>query len=283
MLKAYASAAANLVSGAAQKIDQAAIIVANGLSGAGVRTARAALTIAVMRRADRLFQIVLQLGRDRVLTASQLAERLQVSPRTVYRDIQDLIGSQVPIQGEAGVGYRLRKGYQMPPLMFDETELQALLFGADVAKAWGDAGMAAAADRILAKVDAVLPERLRSSLSSSRLHVPDMRDADDSSEMLGTAREAINAHSRLFLDYRNLEGEASERIVWPLALVYWGRVWTLGGWCELRQAFRSFRVDRMHHVRVLSSRFPDEPGKRIDDYFAAIRAPWSPTDCSASN
>lgn len=225
-----------------------------------------------MRRADRLFQIVLQLGRGRVLTASQLAERLEVSVRTVYRDVQDLIASQVPIDGEAGVGYRLRRGYQMPPLMFDETELQALLFGADVAKAWGDGEMAAAADRILAKVDAVLPERLRPSLTSKRLVVPDMRGEGAASATLGVVRGAINARTRLFVDYRTGDGKSSERIVWPLALMYWGRTWTLGGWCELRQDFRSFRVDRIGEARPLASAFPDEPGRRSEDFFVAAHS-----------
>ena len=109
-----------------------------------------------MRRADRLFQIVLMLGRGRVTTAKRIAERLGVSERTIYRDVSDLMGTGVPIQGEAGVGYALRRGYQIPPLMFDEDELQALVFGADVARSWGDAAIADAADRILAKVDAVL-------------------------------------------------------------------------------------------------------------------------------
>jgi predicted DNA-binding transcriptional regulator YafY len=108
-----------------------------------------------------LFQIVLMLGRGKVLTAQTLGERLEVSERTVYRDVQDLMASGVPIEGEAGVGYCLRSGYQVPPMMFDEDELQALMFGADVARSYGDPAMAAAADRILAKVDAVLPERPR--------------------------------------------------------------------------------------------------------------------------
>src|SRR5262245_64222272 len=124
-----------------------------------------------MRPADRLFQIVLLLGRGRVVTARAIAERLEVSERTIYRDIQDLVASGVPIDGEAGVGYCLRRGFQVPPLMFDEQELQALVFGAEVAKSWGDVAMAQAADRILAKIDAVLPERLRPQLATQRLVV----------------------------------------------------------------------------------------------------------------
>ncbi|MCZ6616902.1 MAG: YafY family protein [Gammaproteobacteria bacterium] len=222
-----------------------------------------------MRRADRLFQIVLMLGRGRVLTANGIAERLEVSDRTIYRDVQDLQLSGVPIEGEAGVGYVLRRGYQVPPMMFDEEELQALVFGADVAKSYGDANMAEAADRILAKIDAVLPQRLRPQLTSHRVVVPDFRISEEVAETLGEARNAINSQLRLFLDYRNAAEESSERIIWPLTVAYWGRTWTLGGWCELRQDFRNFRLDRINSLRVLSSVFPDEPGKRLEDYFAS--------------
>ena len=222
-----------------------------------------------MRPADRLFQIVLLLGRGRVLTARALAERLEVSERTVYRDVQNLMESGVPVEGEAGVGYCLRRGYQVPPLMFDEEELQALVFGADVAKSWGDAQMGQAADRILAKVDAVLPDRLRPQLNSQRLVVPDVRMSEATTRMLGDVREAINNRMRVFIEYRDAGDDTSERIVWPLALAYWGARWTLGAWCELRQEFRNFRVDRISTVRGLRSTFPDEPGKRLEDYVAS--------------
>ena len=211
------------------------------------------------------------LGRGRVVTAQVLAERLSVSERTIYRDVQDLMSTGVPIVGEAGVGYALRRGYQVPPLMFDEEELQALLFGADVAKTWGDPGMAEAADRILAKVDAVLPEKLRPNLTSTRLLVPEMRLPEIVSERLGDVRGAINDRVRLFIDYRDAEGGVTERIIWPLAMMYWGRVWTVGGWCELRQAFRSFRIDRVASIQRLASRYPDQEGRRVEDYMAATR------------
>jgi predicted DNA-binding transcriptional regulator YafY len=224
-----------------------------------------------MRPADRLFQIVLHLGRGRVVTARYLAEQLGVSDRTVYRDIQDLVTSGVPIEGEAGVGYRLRRGFQVPPLMFDGAELQSLVFGVRVAQAHGDPEMAKAADRVLAKVDAVLPEHLRGELESKRLVVPRQPLPPGASELLGDVREAINSRTRLFLDYRDAEGQSTERIVWPLTLAYWGYTWTLGAWCELRQAFRSFRLDRIHSARTLTSRFPDQAGKRLSDYFEAVR------------
>ena len=203
------------------------------------------------------------------MTARTLAERLEVSERTIYRDIQDLAASGVPIEGEAGVGYVLRRGYQVPPLMFDEEELQALVFGVDVARSWGDADMARAADSILAKVDAVLPERLRPALDTHRVVVPDTAITERTSELLGGVRDGINRRMRLFLDYRDVADQSTERIVWPLTLLYWGKTWTLGAWCELRQAFRSFRIDRIHDLNVLNSSFPDESGKRVEDYLAS--------------
>lgn len=225
-----------------------------------------------MRPADRLFQIVLQLGRGRVLTAQTLAEKLEVSERTIYRDIQNLMTSGVPIDGEAGVGYRLHRGYQVPPMMFDQDELQALIFGAQVAKRWGDHDMAAAAERILDKVDAVLPENLRPELHSQAVVVPEMASfqSEATTTMLGAVRDAINERRRLYLSYTDATDTPTERIVWPLTLLYWGYTWMVGAWCELRQDFRNFRVDRIVESRSLTTQFPDEPGKRLEDYFAQV-------------
>jgi predicted DNA-binding transcriptional regulator YafY len=225
-----------------------------------------------MRPADRLFQILLHLGRGRVVTAKHLATSLEVSERTIYRDIANLMGSGIPIDGEAGVGYRLNKGYQVPPLMFGTDELQALVFGVEVVKSFGDTKLAEAAERVLAKVDAVLPDRLRPQLASRRLVVPGLLMSAQTAATLGDVREAINEHHRLFLNYGDAAGEATERIVWPLTLVYWGKTWTLGAWCELRQAFRSFRVDRISEARTLNTQFPDESGKRLHDYLSQAAA-----------
>lgn len=225
-----------------------------------------------MRPADRLFQIVLQLGRGRVLTAQTLAERLEVSERTIYRDIQNLMTSGVPIDGEAGVGYRMHRGYQLPPMMFDQDELQALIFGAQVAKRWGDHEMAAAAERILDKVDAVLPEKMRPELTAQTLVVPEMasHQSEATTATLGQVRDAINERRRLYISYEDASGAPTERIVWPLTLVYWGYTWAIGAWCELRQSFRNFRVDRVIDVRALTTQYPNEPGKTLTDYFNQV-------------
>ena len=214
-----------------------------------------------MRRADRLFQIVLLLGRGRVTTARELAERLEVSERTVYRDVADLVASGVPVEGAPGLGYALRRGYRLPPLMFDEAELQALLFGMDVVERHGDPELAEAAQRIVAKVDAVLPERLRPRLEERHLFVPPGTGLAVG-PVLRELRHAVADRVRVFLDYRDAQGATTERIVWPLVVIYWGGLWMLGAWCELRQAFRNFRLDRIAEVRVLGSRFDAEDPER---------------------
>lgn len=199
-----------------------------------------------------------------------MAERLEISERTIYRDVRDLVGAGVPIEGEAGKGYRLRTDYQVPPMMFDDDELQALTFGAEVAKTWGDRSMSDAAERILDKIYAVLPSRLRPKLALSRIFVPDFHVPDIVTDLLGLARVAINKKQRLLVCYRDVNGGLTERTIWPLGLIYWGGAWTLGAWCELREDFRTFRLDRFRSARILMSPIPDSPGRSIEDYFAAV-------------
>lgn len=223
-----------------------------------------------MRRADRLFQIVLLLGRGRVLTARQMADELAVSERTVYRDIADLIVTGAPIDGEAGVGYRLRAGYQVPPLMFDNEELQALALGAGMVRAWADTELARAAGRVLAKVDAVLPDRLRGRWDKEKLVAPDFFVAPETVTGMPQLRQAIDQRLLARMAYRREDGTDSERVIWPLGLVFWGNKWTLAAWCELRGEFRTFRLDRIQSLDLLPSQFPDLPGRRFKDYVAYV-------------
>jgi predicted DNA-binding transcriptional regulator YafY len=221
-----------------------------------------------MRRADRLFQIILLLGRGRVLTAQHMAGELEVSERTVYRDVADLIGSGAPIDGEAGVGYRLRPGYQVPPLMFDREELEALALGAGMVRAWADEELAHAAGRVLAKVDAVLPDRLRGRWDKETLLAPDFFVPPETVTGMPQLRKAIDQRLLAHVAYRREDGETSERVIWPLGLAFWGTKWTLGAWCELRGDFRTFRLDRIQSLDLLPSQFPDMPGRRFKDYIA---------------
>ena len=221
-----------------------------------------------MRRADRLFQIVQLLRRRRtVTTAAQLARKLEISERTVYRDIRDLVLSGTPIDGEAGVGYRLRPDYDLPPLMFDREEIQALVLGARIVRQFGDPALARASESILNKVAAVLPKDLEPLLAESRLFVPTIVGGARSADGLGIAREALVAQRRMRFRYASERGEATERTVRPLGVFFWGRTWTLAAWCEMRTAFRNFRLDRVSHL-TLGDRFEDEPGRTLRDLLA---------------
>jgi predicted DNA-binding transcriptional regulator YafY len=208
-----------------------------------------------MRRADRLFQIVLLLDRRRAVTAREIAEALSISERTVYRDIADLSRSGVPISGEAGVGYMLRSGYRLPPLMFDPEELQALALGSRMVKGWADEALGRAAERALLRIEAVLPKQLKEQPGRDAFLVPDFHVPQKMVAPLGTLRQCIAASKKAKLSYTRVDGEASSRTIWPLGLVFWGETWTLAAWCELRGDFRTFRPDRMQGVAVLGDNF----------------------------
>jgi predicted DNA-binding transcriptional regulator YafY len=223
-----------------------------------------------MRRADRLFQIVQILQHRRLTTAAALADRLQVSERTVYRDIRDLSLSGVPIQGEAGVGYRMGKDFELPPLMFDKSEIQALVLGARMVESWGDADLRRAAQSVLEKVEAALPpsERPRmhdTALFSVSFHVPKIVRHN-----LPPLRRSIDERRRLHFAYLDAEDHRTDRTVRPLGLYFWGNRWTLGAWCELRQDFRNFRVDRIEHADPLDDTFELVSPVTLDDYLRAM-------------
>ena len=224
-----------------------------------------------MRRADRLFQIIQWLrGRRRAVTAAWLAEQLGVSERTVYRDIRDLMASGTPIEGEAGVGYRLSRDYDLPPLMFDSEELEALVLGVRLAAAIGDESLVRPARSALSKVEAALPAHLRSKLSRPPLFAPRTGAARAGSEALLSTRSAMGERRKLRLRYQNEKGEESERVVRPLGAFFWGKSWTVAAWCELRNDFRNFRLDRILDLTPTKETFEDEPGRRLRDYLRQI-------------
>jgi predicted DNA-binding transcriptional regulator YafY len=221
-----------------------------------------------MRRADRLFQIIQLLRRRNVATAAWLAGELEVSERTVYRDIRDLMMSGVPIEGEAGVGYVLRRGFDLPPLMFTDAEIEAMVLGARVVTSWGDPGLARAAGDALARVESVLPDRLKARLTGTPLFAPGFHVPPRVAASLTELRGAIDARRKVRLAYRGPDGAATERTVRPLGLFFWGTTWSLTGWCELRTDFRNFRLDRIERMDALPERFHEEAGRTLDDYFA---------------
>lgn len=223
-----------------------------------------------MRRAGRLFEVVLLLQRRRAVTAREIAERLQVSERTIYRDIRELSLSGVPIEGEAGVGYRLRPGFDLPPLMFNAEELVALRLGARMVEAWADRKLAAAAKQALERIEVVLPKSLkdnppRSALFSPGVFVPKERVAG-----LAELRQAVDEQRKLRFDYTRADGAPSTRIVHPLGLFYWGAKWTLCAWCELREDYREFRPDRMQALEILDETFETGPDRSLEDYLRKV-------------
>ncbi len=223
-----------------------------------------------MRRADRLFQIIQLLRRDRVVTAREIAAALEVSERTIYRDMQDLSLSGVPISSEAGSGYRLLPGFHLPPLMFNAEELSALLIGARMVQAWTDQGLASAATQAMIKIESAVPEHLRDELAREDILVPDFGIDPRVSKRLALLRVGIKAQQKITFNYQREDGEPSNRIVHPLGLFYWGKVWTLTAWCELRDEFRSFRLDRMSQVSVLETVFASPPGRTLQDYLRTV-------------
>jgi predicted DNA-binding transcriptional regulator YafY len=224
-----------------------------------------------MRRADRLFRIVQFLRLGRLLTAQALAEKLQVSQRTIYRDIQDLQLSGTPIVGEAGVGYTIRRDFDLPPLMFTRNELTALVLGARLVRAWGGAENVIGATQALQRIEAVLPADLRNELDSILLYAPGHVMAQHLRERLDELHEACLKRRAITFDYAREDGERSSRSVRPLALVFWSGVWTLTSWCELRENFRTFRIDRMQQVQVLEREFVQKRGQRLEDYLRQVR------------
>ena len=223
-----------------------------------------------MRRADRLLQILLILRAQPVVTARQLADRLEVSERTIYRDIQELIFSGIPIEAEAGTGYCLPDSFDLPPIMFTAEELRALVLGVRTVQSWGDRDLAQAACVVLDKVNAILPERLREDFESIPLFVPAFHVSIAVKEALAILRKGTTNCQKVQFKYQRADGQKSCRTVQPLGLFYWGATWSLGSWCELRQDFRNFRLDRMMQVELLNEYFESSPGRSLQDYMNAM-------------
>ena len=233
-----------------------------------------------MRRAERLFQLVQLIRGRRLSTAAFLAERLEVSDRTVYRDVADLMAQGVPIEGEAGVGYRMQAGFDLPPLMFTKDEAQALVASVRLAQSRLDPGLARHAEGALPKILAVLPPAARAAAESLAVYAPPFGPDAATRKRLETLRIAAEAKHTLRLVYVDLKEQRSERVVRPLGCFYWGAVWTLAAWCEARAGFRNFRVDRIEALQVLEARFRDEPGKTLADLFREVEAEQAERDIS---
>lgn len=220
-----------------------------------------------MRRADRLFQIIQILRRHKQpVTAESIAEELETSKRTVYRDIADLIGQRAPIRGEAGVGYILEDGFDLPPLMLTPDEIEAAVLGAQMVAARGDPVLRRAAEDLIAKIGAVIPENLRPLVVEPATRAaPSWKAMPDNIDMAGV-RLAIRAGRKLVLTYRDEQERETERTVWPFAIGYYETSRLIMAWCEMRTDFRSFRTDRVTAALFTEDRYPDRP--------ASLRARW---------
>lgn len=219
-----------------------------------------------MGRSDRLFDLI-QILRDGALhTAEELAQATGVSVRTIYRDMETLRASGLPVEGERGVGYAVTAPVTLPPLNLNLAELEALHLGLAIIGEAADKDLQAAARSLSSKIDAVLPEDTHAPRTGWGLAVYPFAEAAQGLAHMPPLRAAIRARQKVELAYQGLDGPETTRVVRPLELEYWGRVWTLTGWCELCADFRVFRMDRIASVTALPSLFVDEPGKRLADY-----------------
>lgn len=189
------------------------------------------------------------------MTASQIADLLEVTPRTVYRDIAVLQARRVPIEGEAGIGYLMRAGYDLPPLMFDAEEVEALIVGLRLLSRTGDQGLVCAADRVAAKLYEILPEDRSIRKDAEPLVVSSWADMPEHQVEVALLRQSIREEAALWIDYRDAAGVVTDRVVQPIAMIYYIDALLLAAWCELRAGFRHFRVDRIQSCELTGDSF----------------------------
>lgn len=223
------------------------------------------------RRADRLFQIVQILRGRRLTTAALLAERLGVSARTVYRDIRDLSLSGVPIEGEAGSGYRLLSGFDLPPLMLTNRESEALNVAIRLLKTWGGESLSKELESAQEKVLAILPEESRRKAELTRIYAPDIALQPHSRSGFDVIHQAISSQQVLALHYRDEAGQLSWREVQPLGLFFWGEHWLLAAWCERRNDYRCFRLDRCLTITLTGRRFSESAERSLADFLRKVK------------
>jgi predicted DNA-binding transcriptional regulator YafY len=224
-------------------------------------------------RASRLLSILdILRGRLKPVTAATLARELEVSERTIHRDMATLRDMGAPLRGEAGVGYQLEPGYFLPPLRFDPEEMDALMLGLRLVAARADPEAATAARRAAARIRAVLPASLGNTFSQTPVRAVSRpsEEGDRALPLLAPLRAAIRDRKRVELAYRDGEDARTRRIVRPLGLTVFDAAWLLTAWCETRDDFRNFRVDRITGLITRADRFPLDRGKRFEDYLATL-------------
>lgn len=223
-----------------------------------------------MRRTDRLFELIQILRDGRLHRGKDLAERLEISLRTLYRDMDTLIASGIPVEGERGLGYMMTAPITLPPLNLTLTELEALHLGLAVVSKAADEELQRAAKSLSNKVDAVLPEDRAAPATGWGFAVYPFAEAARGFVHMAPLRAAIRSRRKIDITYSTPDQPETRRRVRPLQMEYWGRVWTLTSWCELRNDFRVFRVDRIRTLDVSFDTFEEEPGKTLGDYLAQM-------------
>ncbi len=231
-----------------------------------------------MRRSDRLFQIIQILRRATrdPITAQQLAEELETTVRTVYRDIADLMAQRVPIRGEAGMGYVLESGYDMPPLMLTSEEVEAALLGAQWVANQGDPALSSAAKDLITKIGAVIPAEMQTVVLEPITMTPGRQQKEVDNIDMKQLRMAIRKRNKIKIDYADVDENKSNRTIWPIAVAYFETVRLIVAWCEKREDFRHFRTDRIAGWDVLEQNFPGP--------ISRLRAEWWEKErCNSTN
>ncbi len=224
-----------------------------------------------MARADRLMQLTQALRRHRrPVTAAALAEETGVSERTIYRDIISLQISGVPVRGEAGIGYVLESGFDLPPLMFTPEECEALMLGLRFVRERSDSGLQRVIDDTRAKIEAILPPALKESFNSASLFAPVYRQREVARIDEGALRRALREWRKIRIRYRDVKEEETNRVIWPVALGYFETTRGLSAWCEMRQGFRHFRTDRIEELTLLDEKIPRRRALLIRDWEDSI-------------
>lgn len=220
-----------------------------------------------MRRADRLFDIIQALrGKAQPTTAAALAKKLEVTTRTIYRDIATLQARRIPIEGEPGLGYLLRKGFDLPPLMFTMEEIEAITVGANLVHRIRDPKLQEAAESVLSKLQHTVPKELRSYLASPRFYVSEGDTVRPEGIELLDVRNAIRACRKIAITYIDEQQRRSRRTIWPIATVYYVDVTLIAAWCELRGDYRHFRADRIMQSEVLDERFATDSSRMMAEW-----------------
>ncbi len=227
-----------------------------------------------LSRAQRLLELIQLLRRHRfAVPGAVLAAELGISLRTLYRDIDSLKAQGAHIEGEAGVGYMLRPGFMLPPLMFSEEEIEALVLGSRWVADRADGPLAKAAREVLTKIGAVLPESLKNNIDASGLLIGPAAPVASGTTGLAAIRKAIQSEHILRIDYENEQGKGSERRIWPIALVFYDRVRVLVAWCELRDGFRHFRIDRIIALEDAEKRYPRRRAMMLQEWRRSLDIP----------